>query len=496
MGKPTGFLDYERKVSQSINPKTRIKNFDEFHMSLSYEEQRIQGARCMDCGVPFCQSGIIIGGMTSGCPLNNLIPEWNDLLYNHNIDQALHRLLKTNHFPEFTSRVCPAPCEPACTCNVATNPVSIKENERGIIEYGYESGQIKANPPKVRTGKKIAIIGSGPSGLAAADQLNKRGHSVTVYERSDRIGGLLMYGIPNMKLDKSIVRRKVNIMVEEGVTFITGTDVGKNYNAAIIKKEYDCVILACGASNPRDIIVPGREAKGIYFAVDYLKGVTKSLLDSNFEDKACVNAKGKKVLVVGGGDTGNDCVGTAIRQGAKSVIQLEMMPKLPDTRSENNPWPEWPRICKTDYGQEEAIAVYGHDPRIYESTVKEFISDKSGNLVKVKVVKLLSNYNEESKRFVLAEVPGSEYDIDIDLVFIAAGFMGTENYVTKAFGVELDPKTNVLTQDGKYQTTVENVFVAGDMNRGQSLVVWAIREGREAARSVDEHLMGYSNLDE
>ncbi len=495
MGKPTGFMEYERKVSRSVKPEERIKNFNEFHIPLPKAEQKIQGARCMDCGVPFCQSGVILNGMTSGCPLNNLVPEWNDLLYNGNMNQALNRLFKTNNFPEFTGRVCPAPCEPACTCNVVTDPVAIKENELEIIENGYSQGFISANPPKVRTGKKIAVIGSGPSGLAAADQLNKRGHLVTVFERSDRIGGLLMYGIPNMKLEKRIIDRKINIMKEEGVIFITGADVGKTYNASKIKKEFDSVILTCGASNPRDIKVPGRDSKGIYFAVDFLKGVTKSLLDSNFEDKACVDAKGKNVLVIGGGDTGNDCVGTSVRQGAKSVVQLEMMPKAPDTRTDDNPWPEWPKVCKTDYGQEEAIYVYGHDPRVYESTVKEFMADKDGNLMKAKIVKLQSKYNEEAKRFLMEEVPGSEYEIDVDLVFIAAGFLGTENYVAKAFGVELDGRTNVSTKPGEYQSSVDNIFVAGDMHRGQSLVVWAIREGREVARAVDLHLMGYSNLE-
>lgn len=494
MGKSTGFIEYNRKDSRAVKPKERSKHFNEFHTPLSKEERKKQGARCMDCGVPFCQSGLILGGMTSGCPLNNLIPEWNDLLYRGNMSQALNRLLKTNNFPEFTGRVCPAPCEAACTCNVITEPVAVKENELGIIEEGYESGLINANPPKVRTGKKVAIIGSGPSGLAAADQLNKRGHLVTVFERSDRIGGLLMYGIPNMKLEKQIIDRKIAMLKREGITFITEIDIGKNNNASLIKKEFDRIILACGASNPRDIKVPGRDATGIYFAVDYLKGVTKSLLDTKFEDKAYTNVKGKNVLVIGGGDTGNDCVGTAVRQSAKSVIQLEMMPKLPDTRSEDNPWPQWPKICKIDYGQEEAIAVFGKDPRVYEATVKEFIADKDGKLVKAKIVNVQQKYQDKLKRYIMEEVAGSEYEIEVDYVFIAAGFLGAENYVAKAFGVQLDDRSNVRTLNGTYQTTTENVFVAGDMRRGQSLVVWAIREGREAAKAVDEHLMGYSNL--
>lgn len=494
MGKPTGFMDYERKGNQAVKPKDRIENFNEFHMPLSKEERKKQGARCMECGVPFCQSGMMIGGMTSGCPLNNLIPEWNDLLFTDNMGQALNRLLKTNNFPEFTARVCPAPCEAACTCGLNGNPVSIKENELEIIENGFEKGYIKENPPKIRTGKKVAIIGSGPSGLAAADQLNKRGHLVTIFEREDRVGGLLMYGIPNMKLEKHIIDRKIDIMKEEGVIFVTGADVGGNYKVNKIIKEFDSVILTCGASNPRDINVPGRSAKGIHFAVDFLKSTTKSLLDSNLKEGTYISAKDKNVLVIGGGDTGNDCVGTSVRHGAKSVIQLEMMPKLPDQRAENNPWPEWPRVCKTDYGQEEAIEVFGHDPRVYQTTVKEFVADEAGNVCKAKLVKLENKFNEETKRYFMAEVAGSEYEVDVDLVLIAAGFLGTQSYVAQAFGVELNERTNVATENGTYKTSEGNIFVAGDMRRGQSLVVWAIREGREVAKEVDTHLMGYSNL--
>ncbi len=494
MGKPTGFMEYDRKNNHAVNALDRINNFNEFHVPLSKEERKKQGARCMECGVPFCQSGMMIGGMVSGCPLNNLIPEWNDLLYLGNMNQALHRLLKTNNFPEFTARVCPAPCEAACTCGLNGDPVAIKDNEYEIIEHGYLTGVMKANPPKVRTGKKVAVIGSGPAGLAAADQLNKRGHLVTVFERDDRVGGLLMYGIPNMKLEKQVIDRKVNILKEEGVSFITGANVGVNYKASKIVKEYDTVILACGASNPRDISVPGRESNGVYFAVDYLKSVTKSLLDSNFEDQACINAKDKKVIVIGGGDTGNDCVGTAIRQGCSSVLQIEMMPKLPETRSDNNPWPQWPRVLKTDYGQEEAITVFGEDPRTYQTTVKEFLADQNGNVKGAILVQLQSVYNEEMKRFVMEEVAGSEYEVEADLVMIAAGFLGAQDYVTKEFGVDLDFRTNVYTVAGKYNTSKDNIFVAGDMHRGQSLVVWAIREGREVAKVVDTHLMGYTNL--
>lgn len=494
MGKPTGFLDYERENSKAVSPKERIKNFNEFHTPLSKEKQQLQGARCMDCGVPFCQSGMMIGGMASGCPLNNLVPEWNELLYTGNWEQAYNRLHKTNNFPEFTGRVCPALCENACTCNLNDEPVASKQNELAIVENAYEEGYAAAKIPKVRTGKKIAIIGSGPSGLAAADQLNQRGHNVTVFERSDRPGGLLMYGIPNMKLEKQYVERKISIMKEEGVEFVTGTDVGKDIKADKILKDYDRVILACGASNPRDIKAPGREAKGIYFAVDFLKATTKSLLDTGLQEGTYISTKGKKVVVIGGGDTGNDCVGTSIRLGAASVLQLEMMPKAPDCRAANNPWPEWPKVCKTDYGQEESIVVFGKDPREYCTTVKEFIADKNGNLCRLKLVKLESRKDQTSGRFMMTEIEGSEYEVEADIVLIAAGFLGSENYVTKAFGVEVNERTNVKTGNGRYRTSVKHVFTAGDMHRGQSLVVWAIREGRDAAREVDLSLMGYTNL--
>ena len=494
MGKPTGFMDYERETAKAVSPKERIKNFNEFHTPLSKEEQQKQGARCMNCGVPFCQSGEMISGMASGCPLHNLVPEWNDLVYSGNWEQAYNRLKKTNNFPEFTSRVCPALCEAACTCGHWGDSVSVKENEHGIIENAYEQGYAAAKPPKVRTGKKVAVVGSGPAGLAAADQLNKRGHQVTVFERDDRVGGLLMYGIPNMKLQKEVIDRKINVMKEEGIEFVTGANVGKEVKPAKLLKEYDRVILACGAKNPRDINAPGRDAKGIYFAVDFLSATTKSLLDSGLKDNKYISAKGKKVVIIGGGDTGNDCVGTCIRHGAASVTQLEMMPKAPDTRAEDNPWPEWPKVCKTDYGQEEAIAVFGQDPRIYTTTVKEFLKDKNGNLCGLKVVKLEGKKDEKTGRMQMVEVPGSESKMDADLVLIAAGFLGTQKYVADAFGVELNQRTDVATEAGKYATSVPNVYTAGDMHRGQSLVVWAIREGREVAREVDESLMGYSYL--
>ena len=494
MGKPTGFIEYNRKEAKASSPKERIKNFNEFHTPLPEEEQKCQAARCMDCGVPFCQSGMTIKGMTSGCPLNNLIPEWNDLVYEGNWERAYNRLHKTSNFPEFTSRVCPALCEKACTCGLNGEPVCTKENELAIIEKAYANGWAAAKPPVVRTGKKIAVIGSGPAGLAVADQLNTRGHNVTVFERSDRVGGLLRYGIPNMKLEKHIIDRKLDVMREEGVEFVVNANVGADVKAKDILKEYDAVVLACGASNPRDINAPGRDANGIYFAVDFLTSTTKALLDNGLKEGTYISARDKNVVVIGGGDTGNDCVGTCIRHGCKLVTQLEMMPKAPDERAESNPWPQWPLVCKTDYGQEEAIAVFGHDPRIYTTTVKEFVKDKKGNLSKLITVSLESKVDEKTGRRMMVPVDGTEKEIPCELVLIAAGFLGTQKYVTDAFGVELNERTNIKTDADSYVTSVNGIFTAGDCHTGQSLVVKAIRQGRDCARAVDQYLMGYTNL--
>ena len=498
MGKPTGFLEYSREDAPALSVTERIRNFNEFHEPLDEAARKKQAARCMACGVPFCQSGMMIGGMISGCPLGNLIPEWNDLIYRGAWKQAYDRLRLTNSFPEFTSRVCPALCEKACTCgahgDAGSDAVTVRSNEYAIVERAYSEGWANAQPPKVRTGKKVAVIGSGPSGLAAADMLNHRGHSVTVYERSDRIGGLLMYGIPNMKLEKSVIDRRISIMKQEGVEFRTGVNVGRDIPANEIVGQYDAVILACGASNPRDIKAEGRDANGICFAVDFLKSTTKALLDNGLQEGTYISAKDRNVIVIGGGDTGNDCVGTCVRHGAKSILQLEMMPKLPDTRAENNPWPQWPRVCKTDYGQEEAAAVFGSDPRVYQTTVKEFIKDKNGNLKAAVLLKLSAEKDETTGRLTMKPVEGSEYTVDAELVLIAAGFLGSESYVTQDFGVEVDARTNVATGKGSHRTNTDKIFTAGDMHSGQSLVVRAIRDGRDCAREVDESLMGYTNL--
>lgn len=495
MGKNDGFMIYKRVEDSWIEPSSRIKNFKEFHNHLDDRERREQAARCMNCGVPMCQSAIRLAGMVTGCPLHNFIPEWNDALYKGQYDMAAWRLLKTSSFPEFTGRVCPALCEKACNCGNGGDikeAVTIHDNELYIIEKAFESGYMKPQIPKVRSDKKIAVIGSGPAGLAVADLLNRRGHNVTVYERDDRIGGLLMYGIPNMKLDKKIVERRINLMKAEGVTFITNADVGRNVDAKQLLSEYDAVALCCGAKKPRPLSAQGSEAQGIMFAVDWLKSVTKSLLDSDFSDKNFFDPKGKHVVILGGGDTGNDCTGSSIRLGATSVTQLEMMPCPPTERQPNNPWPQWPKVLKTDYGAQESIEKFGHDPRVYKTTIKE-VYQKDGKVCGIKTVQVEFK-NVDGKR-TLCEIEGSEKELPADLILIAAGFLGCEDYTANAFGVPLSPRNTVATSGAdSYFTGTDKVFTAGDMHRGQSLVVWAIAEGRECAREIDEYLMGYSNL--
>ena len=493
MGKPTGFMEHTRTLPVVRPPAERLSDWREFHLHSTEETLREQGARCMDCGVPFCHTGRIIGGAASGCPINNLIPEWNDLVYRGHWREALRRLQHTNNFPEFTGRVCPAPCEGSCVLGISDSPVTIKTIEQAIIDKGFEAGWVLPEPPAVRTGKEVAVIGSGPAGLACAAQLNHAGHWVTVFERADRIGGLLMYGIPNMKLEKSVVERRIDLMAAEGIQFVTSTNVGFDFSTDRLMHEFDAVVLCGGATRPRDLAIEGRGMGGIHFAMEFLHSNTRSLLDSNHEDGKFLLAKDKDVIVIGGGDTGTDCVGTALRHGCKSLVQFEILSKSPDVRAADNPWPQWPKVYRLDYAQEEVAATFGQDPRAYCIMSKQFIGDAAGQLRAVKTVQVewTSNGNGVSRP---REIPGTEREWPAQMVLLAMGFLGPEtDGLLSQLGVAMDERGNVRI-DKEKMTSVPAVFAAGDMARGQSLVVWAIADGRQAAKGVDRYLMGETTL--
>ncbi|MCP5525316.1 MAG: glutamate synthase subunit beta [Verrucomicrobiales bacterium] len=492
MGKPTGFLDYVRELPLDRPAVERIKDWNEFHLHFEEGKLREQGARCMDCGIPFCHTGTLLSGMASGCPINNLIPEWNDLVYRGLYREAIDRLHKTNNFPEFTGRVCPAPCEGSCTVGINAPPVTIKSIECHIIDRAWDEGWVVAEPPAQRTGKQVAVVGSGPAGLCAAAQLNKAGHEVTVFERADRIGGLLVYGIPNMKLDKSLVQRRVDLLAAEGVRFRPNTEIGQDVTGPQLRAEFDAIVLCTGATKPRDLPVEGRNLKGVHFAMEFLTAATKSVLAGS-QNGSFIPATGKDVLVVGGGDTGTDCVGTSLRHGCRSLTQIEIMPRPPENRPADNPWPEWPRIFRTDYGQEEAAAVFGQDPRVFLTTVKQLVGDEAGRVKEALTVQIEWRKDADG-RFVPQEVPGTEQVRPAQLVLLAMGFLGPEQELLEQLELERDGRTNVRADYGKYATNVPGVFAAGDCRRGQSLVVWAFNEGREAARECDRYLMGRTHL--
>ena len=482
MGKTTGFIEYSRSLPVLHHPKERVAHWDEFHAHLPETELKNQGARCMNCGIPFCHTGDVIEGATTGCPLHNLIPEWNDLVYRGKWREAYKRLTLTNNFPEFTGRVCPAPCESSCVLGINEEPVMIKEIEVSIIDRAFEEGWVCAEDPKIHSGKKVAVIGSGPAGLACADELNKYGHSVTVYERADRIGGLLMYGIPNMKLDKKIVERRVNLMRDEGVEFVTNVSVGRDFSAESLKNDYDAVVLACGAPAPRDLSIEGRDLQGIHYAMDFLTLNTKSYLDSNHSDREYIDVKDKNVIVIGGGDTGTDCIATSLRHGCKSVVQFEIMAKPAERVLTHDSWLSKIRTFQIDYGQEEAKEIFGDDPRTYEIMTKKFIGDGQENLTGLETVQI------EWKDGKLSEISGTEKIWEADYVFLAMGFTGAEKGNLFAdLDVELNERNNIIVSENK-QTTADKIFAAGDCERGQSLIVWAIADGRKAAENVDKFL--------
>ncbi|MGB6450411.1 MAG: glutamate synthase subunit beta [Steroidobacteraceae bacterium] len=493
MGKPTGFIDYLRELPVDRAPLERARDWKEFHFHMDEKRLRHQAARCMDCGVPFCHTGKLMNGGASGCPINNLIPEWNDLVYRGLWREALERLLKTNNFPEFTGRVCPAPCEGSCVLGITSPPVTIKSLENAIIDRGWEEGWVIPMPPAERTGKKVAVIGSGPAGLAAAAQLNRAGHAVTVLERDDRPGGLLMYGIPNMKLDKrDVVLRRIKLMEQEGIKFVCNAEVGGNIEPRRLLEDFDAAVICTGATVPRDLPVEGRDLKGVHFAMDYLTESTKSLLDGG-PDKAPIHARDLDVVVIGGGDTGTDCVGTAMRQGCRSLTQFEILARPPMERAPDNPWPEWPKVYRLDYGQEEAAAKFGSDPRVYATTIKKLSGDASGRVKSLATVQVRWEPGP-GDRLVPVEVPGSGETQAAQLVLLAMGFLGPEPSLLTGLGVARDARSNIAAEHGEFATSVKGVFAAGDCRRGQSLIVWAINEGRGAARECDRYLMGTTDL--
>jgi glutamate synthase (NADPH/NADH) small chain len=507
VGKPTGFMEFDRESARVRPPLERIRDWREERVPYDEPAMARQGARCMDCGTPFCHGGTAMAGIASGCPIGNLIPEWNDLVYRGRWREAAVRLHRTNDFPEFTGRVCPAPCEAACTLGIADLPVAVKSIERGIADRAWAEGWVIAEPPAVRTGRRVAVVGSGPAGLASANQLNRAGHTVTVFERADRPGGLLTWGIPSMKLDKSVVERRIRLMEEEGVLFVTGVEVGGADGAFTpeeLRAEFHAVAICTGATVARDLDVPGRELSGVHLAMEFLTESARRVLGPDEPARgtsrgasrgpASLSAAGRRVVVIGGGDTGTDCVGTAVRQGAASVVQLEILPRPPVLRAPDNPWPQWPRVFRTDYGQEEAAALWGTDPRRFAVQTTRFVGDPVGRLAAVETVDVewgnaAGAGGAGGDRRSPRPIEGTRQVIPADLALLALGFAGPEPALPRAFGCAIGDRGTVLT-DPEGMSSVPGVFAAGDCSRGQSLVVWAIREGRRAARGIDRYLAG------